>query len=147
MNRTLLIVALALLTVSTGCKTPSVTFKSAMLKSLSTNRLDLGLNLDVLNPNEYEIPINGLDWSLDLFSSKFNNGEIAMSRNIGPAQTTAVAVPIGMSYNAIAVGVQNLLVKRDIPWGLGGGLSFNLAGQPLRVAYASDGKWRNPLFK
>jgi LEA14-like dessication related protein len=147
MNRYLLVTALALLTVSTGCKTPSVTFKSALLKKLTTNHLDVGLNLDVLNPNEYEIPINGLDWSLDLFSSKFNDGAVQLSRNIGPAQTTAVAVPIGMSYNAIAVGVQNVLVKRDIPWGLGGGVSFNIAGQPLRVAYASDGKWRNPLFK
>ncbi|MEZ4459762.1 MAG: LEA type 2 family protein [bacterium] len=146
MKRTMLCV-LALMVVGTGCKTPEVNVKSALLKKLTTTRLDVGLNLDVLNPNEYEIPINGVDWKLDLFSSHFNDGAVALTRNIGPQRTTAVEVPLGLTYNAISVGVQGLLTKQNIPWGIDGGVTFKIGGQPLRVGYGSQGAWRNPLFR
>lgn len=147
MNRMLLLLALLTLTVSAGCKTPEVNVKSALLKKFTATRLDVGLNLDVVNPNEYEIPINSVDWKLDLFSSHFNDGAVTLTRNIGPRRTTAVEVPIGLTYNAISVGVAGMLTKQTIPWGIEGGMTFKIGGQPLRVAYGSQGQWRNPLFR
>lgn len=141
------IFVMVMMVLATGCKTPEVNVKSALLKKLTTSRLDVGLNLDVFNPNEYELPINGVDWKLDLFQNPFNDGAVQLSRNIGPLRNTAVEVPLGMTYNAVAVGVTSFLTSRNIPWGLDGGVTFRLGGQPMRVAYGSSGQWRNPLFK
>lgn len=140
-------VVFAVLALSTGCKTPDVNVKSALLKKLTTTRMDVGLNLDVFNPNEYEIPINGVDWKLDLFSSKFNNGAVNLTRQIGPLRNTAVEVPLGIAYQAVAIGVQGLLTKQQIPWGIDGGVTFRIGGQPFRVPYDAAGQWANPLFK
>lgn len=131
----------------TGCQTPEVNLKSALLKGLSTSRLDIGLNLDVFNPNQYEIPLQKVDWDLDLFNSPFNNGAVALTRNIPAAQKVGVEVPLGIAFNAVSVGVQNILTKRSIPWGLDGGVEFRTPAGPVRVGYGSTGQWANPLLR
>lgn len=145
MNIRYLLPVLALLILS-GCKTPEVNLKSALLKGLSTSRLDIGLNLDVFNPNNYELPIQGVDWSLDLFSSRFNDGEVALKRNIPASQRVGVEVPLGIAFNAVSVGVQGLLTKRSIPWGIDGGVAFRTPAGPVRAGFGSTGRWANPLM-
>jgi len=140
-------VPLMALVLLSGCQTPEVNLKSALLKGLSTSRLDIGLNLDVFNPNNYELPIQEVDWSLDLFSSRFNDGAVALKRNIPASQRVGVEVPLGIAFNAVSVGVQGLLTKRSIPWGIDGGVAFRTPGGPVRAGFGSTGQWSNPLLK
>lgn len=141
-----LLLALCVLFLS-GCKTPEVNLKSALLKNLTSSRLDVGLNLDVFNPNEYELPIQQVDWSLDLFNSRFNDGSVALKRNIPAARRVGVEVPLGIAFNAVAVGVQNILTKRSIPWGIDGGVAFRTPAGPVRADFGSMGQWANPLLR
>jgi len=144
-----LVVAIALFgTLGTGCSLPEVTLKDALLTKLSPKGLEVGLNLDIFNPNEYALPLSGVDWDLDLFQADFTAGKTGFSRNI-PAQRRAdVQVPIGIEFQTVAAGAQKLLTTRKIPWGIGGGCSFRIpAGEPIRVGFAHQGQWTNPLLK
>ena len=147
MKRMISMVALALL-LGSGCSLPEVKLEDALLTQLTTKNLEIGLNLEIFNPNEYSLPLQMVDWDLDLFRSDFTNGETGFARNI-PAQKRAnLQVPIGISFQSIQAGVQSLLTKQQIPWGIGGGCSFrNPVGDPFRVGFSQTGTWVNPLMK
>ena len=132
----------------TGCALPEVTLKDALLTKLNQKGLEIGLNLDIYNPNEYALPLAAVDWDLDLFQSDFTAGQTAFSRNI-PAQRRAdVQVPIGIQFQTVAAGAQKLLTTRRIPWGIEGGCAFRLpATDPIRVGFAHQGHWTNPLLR
>lgn len=137
---------LVTIAAASGCALPEVQLKDALLTKLTTKNLEIGLNLEIFNPNDYALPLQMIDWDLDLFRADFTNGETAFSRNI-PAQVRApVQVPIGISFQSLAVGVDSLLTKREIPWGIGGGASFRIpTREPIRVGFSQSGSWKNPL--
>lgn len=132
--------------LASGCSLPEVTLKDAMLTKLTTKDLEIGLNLDIFNPNDYSLPLQMVDWDLDLFRSDFTNGNTPFSRNIPAQRRAAVEVPIGINFKSVAIGAQNLLTSQTIPWGIGGGASFRVPTQdPVRVGFSQTGQWRNPI--
>ena len=131
---------------TTGCLAPSVELKDALLTKLTQKDLEVGLDFDISNPNDYEIPIQEVDWDLDLFRSNFTNGKTAFSRNIPAKNKAGVQVPVGINFQSVAVGATSLLTKKQIPWGFGGGVSFRIPGSPMRVGFNADGAWENPLL-
>lgn len=134
-------------TLGTGCSLPEVKLKDALLTKLTTKNLEVGLNLEIFNPNDYALPLQMVDWDLDLFRADFTNGETAFSRNIPAGRRAPVQVPIGINFQSVAVGVQSLLTNKQIPWGIGGGCSFRIpASDPIRVGFSQKGSWANPLF-
>lgn len=147
MKRTPLALAIIVCTtLSTGCSLPEVKLKDALLTKLTTKDLEIGLNLEIFNPNQYSLPLQAVDWDLDLFKSDFTNGETGFSRNIPANKRAGVQVPIGISFQSVRAGVQNLLTTRQIPWGIAGGCSFRVPTQePLRVGFSQSGAWVNPL--
>lgn len=145
-NTTLAFVIFAALGAS-ACSLPEVALKDAMLTKLTQRDMEIGLNLEVFNPNDYALPLQMIDWDLDLFRADFTNGETAFSRNIPAGRRAPMTVPIGINFQSVAVGVQNLITNRQIPWGIGGGASFRVPTQdPVRVGFSHSGSWNNPLF-
>ena len=133
---------------ATGCATPQVTLKDALLTKLTPKNLEIGLDLDILNPNQFAIPLSSVDWDLDLFNTDFTKGKTPFSRQIGPEQHARVRVPLGIEFRSIRVGVQSLLTKRAIPWKIAGGCSFRIpSSSPLRIGFEKSGSWRNPLMR
>jgi hypothetical protein len=139
--------AAACLVFASGCQTPSVRLDNALLKKLTSNGLEVGLDMTVLNPNEYAIPLQSVDWDLDLFQAPFTNGTSRFSTNIPAGRTANFEVPLGISFRSVSVGVQNVLTKRSIPWGFEGACSFRTPAGPIRVGFQRDGTWANPLLR
>lgn len=143
-----LLLLITLLTFGSGCALPEVQLKDALLTKLNQKGLEIGLNLNIFNPNDYSLPLSAVDWDLDLFRSDFTEGNTPFSRNIPGQRRADVQVPIGIEFRSIAAGVQSLLTNRRIPWGIEGGASFRIpATSPIRVGFAHQGQWTNPLLK
>lgn len=145
-HRIAILFAAAVALLATGCQTPKVSLKNALLKNLTTSRIDVGLNLDILNPNSYSLPLQHVAWDLKLFNSPFTDGTTEFTRSIGANSRAEVEVPLGIRYNAIQMGVKGMLTKRSIPWGFGGACSFRTPAGPVQIDFARDGAWRNPLL-
>lgn len=133
----------ALLTM--GCATPEVALENALLKKLSTSALELGLNLSILNPNQFALPLQQVEYDLDLFQADFTKGAVDFTRNIPANQRVNVEVPLGIKFSTVSLGVQNFLSKPSIPWGIDGACSFRTPRGPVRIGFAKSGQWDNPL--
>jgi LEA14-like dessication related protein len=146
-RRAALLGMMLLLVVSlVGCVTPTARLQDVLLERLTSTGLQVALVLDLHNPNEFGLPLDTIDWNLDLFQSPFAAGIANFGRQI-PAQTnTRVDVPIGVNFVDIAAGVQQVLTNRTIPWGVGGTCNFRLPTGPLNVDFRQSGTWANPLM-
>ncbi len=130
-----------------GCLLPTVNLNNALLTKLTDKDMEVGLKFDVFNPNEYQLPISGIDWDLDLFQADFTKGDTAFSRSIGAKKNVGVDIPVGVSFQSLAVGATGLLTQQKIPWGFGGGMAFRSpTKEPLRIGFNADGAWANPLL-
>ncbi len=130
-----------------GCLLPTVSLNDALLTKLTQKDMEVGLKFDVFNPNEYQLPINGIDWDLDLFRADFTKGDTKFARSIGAKKNVGVDIPVGVTFQSLAVGATSLLTQQKIPWGFGGGMSFRSpTKEPLRIGFNADGSWSNPLL-
>ena len=147
MRRTLplTLLILAMLALTSGCVAPEVTLQNALLKKLSASALELGLNLSILNPNQFALPIQLVEYDLDLFESDFTEGAVDFTRNIPANERVSVEVPLGIKFSTVSIGVQNFLTKPAIPWGIEGACSFRTPRGPIRIGFEKSGQWDNPL--
>lgn len=135
-------------TMAVGCAAPTVKMEDVMLRKLSMDRLEIGLVLDMFNPNEYALPLETIDWDLSLFRSPFADGVAKFGRQIPAKRSSKIDVPIGVRFADVAMGIQKVVASRTIPWNIGGAVNFQLpmGGGPLSVGYQNAGSWRNPLM-
>ncbi len=136
-------------TMSVGCAAPTVKMEDVLLRKLSMERLEIGLVLDMFNPNEYALPLETIGWDLSLFQTPFADGLAKFGRQIPAKRSSKVDVPIGVRFADVAMGVQRIAASRSIPWNIGGAVNFRLpaGGGPLSVGYQNAGSWRNPLYQ
>ncbi len=145
---TVLLLAM-LSTLAVGCTPPTVKMEDVLLRRLSTDRIEVGLVLDLFNPNDYALPLETIDWDLHLFQNPFADGVAKFGRQIPAKRNSRVDVPLGVRFADVATGVQRVVTSKTIPWNIGGSVNFRLpaGGGPLAVGYQNAGSWKNPLFQ
>ena len=139
------LVVLCVALMCAGCATPEANVKSADLRSLSMQELDVGLTLDLYNPNEYSIPVEGIDWRLSLFDNPVANGRANPDARIPAGGRTDVDVPITLRLSDLADTAQQLIRASQIPYLLSGRVHFQVPTGTVSVDFRRDGQWRNPL--
>ena len=140
------VLGLWLITLS-GCAAPTVELQKAVLTQLSLQSLEVGLDLDIFNPNQYAVPLETVDWNLTLFDAPFTQGQTEFSRSLPAGKSASVRVPLDIQFSALALGVDHLLGGRSIPWHIEGGCTFRTPAGPIRIAFDGGGSWKNPLRK
>lgn len=85
---------------------PTATVRSASLGTASLTSLEGRLDLDVMNPNAFGVPLAGIDWELAIGGAAAVRGRVEASQTI-PAKgsapvSTALRIDLGTAYDAAA---------------------------------------------
>lgn len=103
--------AIATLCALCGCsmfmhsiERPKATVRGAQLQVAGTSGVSGQLQVDVMNPNDFGVPLSGLDWQLSIGGVRAVTGSVSLSQTI-PARgvvpiTTSLAIA---TSDAIAV--------------------------------------------
>ncbi|MFU8806811.1 MAG: LEA type 2 family protein [Bradymonadaceae bacterium] len=128
-----------------GCATPTARLQDVLLERLTTTGLQVGLVLDLFNPNDFGLPLDTVNWNLSLFSSPFAQGLANFGRQIAANSNSRVDIPISIAFADVAASASQVLTSRTIPWDIGGACNFRLPTGPLTVDFRQNGSWANPL--
>lgn len=134
-----------LMSLATSCAAPKIDLKQAKLTKLTSRGLQLGINLSVLNPNNYNLPLKNVGWKLDLFNGPFTEGAINLNKQIAANRTTPVEFFIPALFSRASIGIQKFVAGQNIPWGFDGKANFQTPMGPVYVKFADKGVWANPL--
>ena len=128
-----------------GCATPEASVQSADLRNVSLQTVDIGLTLGLHNPNDFSIPVEGIDWNLSLFDESVARGQANPEAEIPAGATTDVDVPISLRLSDLRDTASHLRSSSDIPYELGGQVHFQVPTGTVSVDFRRDGRWNNPL--
>ena len=128
-----------------GCAAPTASVNQFDLRGLSTQKLDVGLLLDMKNPNEFSVPLDGIDWGLSLFDTSVADGHARPETEIPAKGSTQVDVPISLRLSELSDTASRLVRSSEIPWDIGGTCHFNVPTGSVAVNFNRSGRWDNPL--
>lgn len=102
--QSLMIVFLALLT---GCATqlgalkPEASVRNTTIQNLSFDSVTLGVLVDVVNPNRFNIPTGKLDLNLLVDGKQIAQATSTQTTSLKAKETTQMMVPVKVPYNSL----------------------------------------------
>ncbi len=141
----LLMIALALTLVS--CAYPQLTLRGARLNRVELNGLTVDMYLDVNNPNQFALPLQQVDWTLQLFGLQVGAGTSRLNRTLPAQQTTRVRMPITVKFQQSYTVAQRVARSRSIPWTINGTATFQAPTGPIAMDFGDQGRWNNPMYR
>ncbi len=128
-------------------QTPEIEPRDVSLENLTLSGLELMVELDLTNPNDFALPLTQMDWSLDLSGSPLADGVARVRGEEVPALGRArVDVPVKVSFGRVADTALTVLQKRRINYRIYGDLGFDTPLGMLAFPFEDEGRWSNPLL-
>ncbi|MBN1426304.1 LEA type 2 family protein [Candidatus Fermentibacteria bacterium] len=135
MRRTLAILVVVLAVMVQGCSTvqelaraqkPRVTVANARISGLSFDAVDLAVDLKVINPNSFSLPLAGLDFDLSLDGRSVLTGNRPQSVTVPAGGQRIISLPLSLRFRDLYASVTSLHGRDEATYGLSCGLSFDL---------------------
>ncbi|UCC70990.1 MAG: LEA type 2 family protein [Gemmatimonadota bacterium] len=97
---------------------PTVDLEALELVDLDLSGGSLILQLDVYNPNDYEIRTTRVEAELELEDTHFGNAVLEENVSLVPASHTLVAIPAEFTWEGVGAGARALLGRGAVRYEL-----------------------------
>lgn len=112
---------------------PQIRIADVRAPRVTASGAELQIALDVTNKNGFPLPIEGLQYGLELNGSRVGGGN-ARGANVAAGGTQRITLPIRLGFLDAGRGLQQLLSGKSTNLGLTGKLDFGNVTGPLDVA-------------
>lgn len=119
---------------------PEVELLGVRWTTLTLNRAEAQLDLSILNPNEFGLDLNQLEYALSLGGKKVAKAGVAPGAALGAGGSDQLSVPISFAPIDLGVAVFNLLKGSEAGYSLDGLLDVGTPYGDLDMPYARAGK-------
>jgi LEA14-like dessication related protein len=122
---------LLLLSLAPGCavldiQQPTLSLRSASVADLSPAGLTANFDVDVQNPNVFEIPVNGAAYKLTLSGIQVVEGRANSSGSIPAKGALPVTVPVHLQFQQVLQAEKEIASSGgNVPFNLDGDLEFS----------------------
>ncbi|MDY0132759.1 MAG: LEA type 2 family protein [Desulforegulaceae bacterium] len=122
-------------------KSPEVKVSSIEITSLDFEKIDIDVELEVLNDNIYSVSIGMLDYSLKINENELLSGKQNKSIVLEAQTSTKVIFPLSLNFKKLFSSAVEVKDKDSIAYVFEGGVSINLpgGGNP-RIPFLSTGE-------
>ena len=117
---------------------PEIEVQSVGIGEASFSGIEVLLALDIYNPNEFGMPLEGGSFQISIGGARAATGEFDLSETI-PARASAPLETSLRIGTADAARVSRRLARGDRSYELAGTLSFATRAGRLEVGYAHEG--------
>jgi len=141
-SRLITFATLSFLLLQYGCallekniQTPTVEFAGSRLESASLHDAKLNFLIHVENPNPVALPIQGLNYSLDINHKKLLSGSAQQGTRIPAESGIDLSLPIVIRYEDFLEGLHQLQQQNSFEYTLQGDVNLGI----LQVPYSASG--------
>ena len=142
MRMVLLLLATGL---ATGCaqlrfEHPTTALVSVRVADVGLEGGALRLELDVHNPNAYELRTTRIAVGVDLESTNFGNVELTVPRRLPAGETTRVELPLYFRWTGVGAGARALLSRGSVRYTIVGKLFADTPLGAQEIPIRSNGE-------
>lgn len=120
----------AALLASAGCyRKPDVALRDAGIAAMDVRAAQLVFDVEVRNPNEFQVGMWGLEYTLSAVGQELASG--ALTRPLAPIggmETSTVRVPVTIEYGRLRPLIDSLRLGEPIRWEFAAKATFNYLG-------------------
>ncbi len=130
-----------------GCKSllkkayrdPKVKVVDVALTDVSTSGLELGVNVEIDNPNPIKVSFSGMEYDLVVDNLPMAKGRKDSLIEIKASDKTNVTIPVELNYNQMAAVYNSSIVKDRVPYTLSGKVFLNTPVGSVPLPYQASG--------
>jgi LEA14-like dessication related protein len=107
-------------------KKPVVRVNQVNLTALSFEDATLRFRLEIQNPNNIGVTLDGFDYRLDIDQHAFLNGDQTEKTEIAAGKSSFVDVPVTVNFTQLFDTIKDLVSRNEVAYQTEFGLKFNL---------------------
>ncbi len=126
--------------VSWIMQTPSFTLRGITLRPLSFTEMNLLFDLDVQNPNSFDLTFKSLEYTVYLQNEEIGNGRLQKELLIPSASTTCLQVPVVAGFKDFSGSLKAILTQADLPYKIEGKATVKTAFGSSQFPFSNEGR-------
>ena len=113
-------------------RTPTASFRSVRVWEISPSGVTANFDVDVHNPNRFELPVSAAQYRLSLGGVQVIDDSASPTGSVPADGTLAVTVPVHLQFEQLLLAEKQIVSSGgNVPFAFDGGLDFKVADLPL----------------
>ncbi|MEN6621434.1 MAG: LEA type 2 family protein [Smithella sp.] len=136
---------LVLLFFLTSClswimEVPSFTIRGVTLRPVSFTGMSLLLDIDVRNPNFFDLKFKSFEYTVYLKNEPIGNGSLDNELLIPSSSTTRIKVPLSAQFKDLSGSLKAILTEKDLPYKISGKVTVKTLFGSRQFDFSNEGQ-------
>jgi LEA14-like dessication related protein len=118
---------------------PSFTLRRVSLSPISFIETNLLLDLDVQNPNHFDLTLKSFECSIYLKNEEIGNGHLEKELLIPSSSTTQIQVPLVVKFKDLSGILKAISAEDDLPYKIEGNANVISVFGSLKFPFSKEG--------
>jgi LEA14-like dessication related protein len=118
---------------------PSFTLHGVILSPISFTETNLLLDLDVQNPNNFDLKLKFFGYTVYLKNEEIGNGHLEKELLIPSSSTTQIRVPLVVKFKDFSRTLNVIFTGADLPYKIEGNADVSTVFGSLRFPFSKEG--------
>ncbi|MEN6331318.1 MAG: LEA type 2 family protein [Smithella sp.] len=119
---------------------PSFVLRGVSLRPLSLTDVNLLLDLDVQNPNSFDLNFKSFEYTVYLKNEEIGNGRLEKELRIPSSATTRIQAPVAAKFKDLSGSLKSILTEGDLPYKIAGKVVVKTALGSRQFPFSSEGR-------
>jgi len=118
---------------------PSFALRRVSLSPFSSTETNLLLDLDVQNPNHFDLTLKSFGCSIYLKNAEIGNGRLEKKVLIPSSSTTQIQVPLVVKFKDLSGILKIIFTERNLPYKIDGSANVSSVFGSLNFPFSKEG--------
>lgn len=119
---------------------PSFVLRGVSLRPLSLTDVNIILDLDVHNPNSFDLSFKSFEYTVYLKNEEIGNGRLEKELLISSSKTTRIQAPVAAKFKDLSGSLKSILTEGDLPYKIAGKVVVKTALGSRQFPFSSEGR-------
>ncbi|MGA3281259.1 MAG: LEA type 2 family protein [Smithella sp.] len=118
---------------------PSFTLRKVSLSPISFTEINLILDLDVQNPNHFDLKLRSFEYTVYLKNEEIGNGHMEKELLIPSSSTTQIQVPLVAKFKDLSGSIKTIFTGNDLPYKIEGTADVSTVLRNHKFTFSKEG--------
>ncbi len=119
---------------------PSFAIRGVTLRPISFTGISLLLDLDVRNPNSFDLKLESFEYTVYLKNEVIGNGSLENELLIPSSSTTRIKVPLIARFKDLSGSLKTILTEEDLPYKIAGRATVKTVLGSRQFSFSNEGR-------
>lgn len=119
---------------------PSFTVRGVTLRMISFPQVNLLLDIDVKNPNHFDLVLQSFEYTIYLKDEEIGSGHLENMLPIPASSLTRVQAPVAVGFKNLGGSLKDVLTEANLPYKIEGKIVVKTALGSRQFPFSSAGR-------